>query len=146
MTLKEYCKKNGISITQVARQSGIAYSTVNDILNGRIELDRVSYGKVKRIAQALCLTLPELDELGNSSLGSLPEEIRDSFSENTDKSRPWKILVRNKNYYMQTESGGKTKTERLCKVNPLNAEFVYYMAERRFQQTQRRRRLEAIWN
>ena len=143
MNLREYCKTNRISITQISHDTGIPYSTVNDIINGRIELNRVSYGHVKRIAGALDLTLSQMEKLSCTIEDGTGKE---STQEETDMSRPWKIIIRNKSYYMQTGFDADAKAERLCKVTPLNTEFVQYMAERRWKEAERMKRLEAVWN
>lgn len=39
--LKEYLKQEGISIYAIARKSGLPYSTVNDLVNGKVRIDRI---------------------------------------------------------------------------------------------------------
>lgn len=107
--MKEYCRKKHISISRLSELTGIPYSTLNDIVNGKTDMDNVRYGYVKSIAKALNISLDELEGLMGGYRAI-----------NCD----YMITVRNKSYYLEFE-GRKTY---LCKVNELNSYYIDELA------------------
>ncbi len=57
--LRQYLKDNDISVYQLSKNSGIAYSTVNYLVNGRTPIEKCELGTVMRIAGALKLSMSE---------------------------------------------------------------------------------------
>ena len=100
MTLKEYCKEKNISARSVSQACDIPYSTVNDLLNAKTELERTSFGVVCRMADYLALGL---------------DAFRMMFEENICQDSP-QIIVRNKRYQLLAD-GNRVD---LCKVSELN--------------------------
>ena len=131
MNIAEYCRARKITIKSVSDACGIPYSTANDIINGRISLEKTSYGSVKKIAEFLSVSLEELEELASD------RKWKRLY-------HPWDIIVKNKCYYLKDVSG-RYGEEKLCKVNPLNTVFVESMAQRRILEAERKERLEVIW-
>ena len=132
MTLKHYLKERHISIRSLSVETGIPYSTLNDLCNGKTDVDRTSFGVIKTICGALQMTLDEFVALTD----------RDETFPQPDHGG--RIIVRNKCYYLDTNDGAEP--ERLCKVTPLNTRFVIDMAERRILGQERKERVEALWN
>ena len=60
MYIKQYLEDNGISLYQVANNALVAYPTVFNIVNGKVDIFNCSLGVVKKIADALNLTIDEL--------------------------------------------------------------------------------------
>ncbi len=58
-TLKQYLKNNNIKIRQLQEESGLPYTTVNDIVNGRTEIDNASVKVLVAISVALKLSLDD---------------------------------------------------------------------------------------
>ncbi len=104
MTLKEYCKENHISARSISQSCDIPYSTVNDLMNAKTELERTSFGVVCRMADYLALGL---------------DTFRMMFEENVCQDSP-QIIVRNKRYQLLAD-GNRVD---LCKVSELNKKYI----------------------
>lgn len=62
MTIQDVLQSRNMSIYRLSKTSGIAYATVNDIVNGRTQLEKCSAETVYRIAQALNISMEKLLE------------------------------------------------------------------------------------
>ena len=60
MYIKQYLEDNSISIYKVANSALVAYPTVFNIVNGKVDILNCALGVVKKIADALNLTIDEL--------------------------------------------------------------------------------------
>ncbi len=60
MYIKQYLEDNEISIYKVANNALVAYPTVFNIVNGKVDILNCALGVVKKIADALNLTIDEL--------------------------------------------------------------------------------------
>ena len=60
MTIQEALRRSNISIYRLAKDSGIPYATVNDIINGKTQLEKSSAETVYRLAHALNVSMEEL--------------------------------------------------------------------------------------
>ncbi len=60
MYIKQYLEDNGISIYKVANSAAVAYPTVFNIVNGKVDILNCALGVVKRIADSLNITIDEL--------------------------------------------------------------------------------------
>lgn len=60
MNIKQYLEDNKISIYQVANSAMVAYPTVFNIVNGKVDILNCALGIVKKIADALNLSIDEL--------------------------------------------------------------------------------------
>ena len=103
MTLKEYCKELGKTAKEIARNCHIPYSTINDLMNAKTDVERTSFGTVCKVADYLGLGLDEFRRM-------FDETIRgESFLVS-------QIIVRNKRYFLFHQG----KRVDLCKVSALN--------------------------
>ena len=59
MYIKQYLDDNGISIYKVANNAVVAYPTVFNIVNGKVDILNCALGVVKKIADALGLSIDE---------------------------------------------------------------------------------------
>ncbi len=96
MDLKTICKKRGIRSKELSAACGIPYSTVNDLLNQKTELARVSFGAICRIADYLNLSL---------------EEMREGLDSTAIHTPQYDVVVRNKRYYLCLAPRESAKTE-----------------------------------
>ena len=112
MTLKEYCKEKKISARSIAENCHIPYSTVNDLLNGKTELGRASFGVISEIADFLDFGLDEFRMMFEMK-GFQP-----------DRSVPG-VIIRNKRYFLLWDG----KRIDLCKVTRLNKSNIEDIAE-----------------
>ena len=122
MTLKEYCKENHISARSISQACNIPYSTVNDLLNAKTELERTSFGVVCKMADHLNLTL---------------DVFRAMFEENAVQYSP-QIIVRNKRYQLLMDG----KRVDLCKVSALNTKNIEDIAAWTLRDLQVRQQVE----
>lgn len=111
MRLKDYLKENKLSITSIAKSANLPYSTVNGIVNGRVEIDKVQVGTALSIASACGVEFKDLYDMCKDNL-YIP-----SF---TDAE----VVVKNKAYYLRIIVNGKKKDTYIFKVNPINTRFL----------------------
>ena len=107
MTLKEYCKDHKITARHISEDCGIPYSTVNDLMNGKTELRRTSFGVISDIADFLGLDLDEFRSMFEERHQNLGEAELD-------------LIVRNKRYLLLWEG----KRVDLCKASLLNKAYI----------------------
>lgn len=60
MNIKQYLEANKLSIYRVANSAVVAYPTVFNIVNGKVDILNCALGIVKKIADALNLSIDEL--------------------------------------------------------------------------------------
>ena len=60
MTIQDALKLKNMSIYRLAKTSEVPYATVNDICNGKAQLEKCSAETIYRIAHALDITMEEL--------------------------------------------------------------------------------------
>ena len=68
MYINQYFEANSISIYKVANQAMVSYPTVFNIVNGKVDILNCALGVVKKIADALDLTIDELLTLCDKNL------------------------------------------------------------------------------
>lgn len=117
--LKDYLKKQNISMYALAKDSGVAYSTINDIANGRVDIENCKLGAVRAIAKALDISIDELCAVTAPAYHAFSEEYK------TDVN----ISVSNKNYYADFKFRDQIHRIRLCPVNTINTEMINDIAE-----------------
>lgn len=114
MTLKEYCAANHISIRKLSQQCVIPYSTLSDLVHGKTDSSRVSFGVVCALSDALRLSLDDMRTMLAAPSAQQP-----------GAASPYRVVVRNKRYYVEIDGVGR---EYLCKVMPLATRYVTEMA------------------
>lgn len=110
MELKNYIKKKGFTIRKIADESGLPYSTVNDIANGIVSVSNVGLGKCKAIADVIGVSLDEFYDLYKNTI----EIADDAFVE-----------VKNHAFYLNYDGNEKY----IFKANSINSAFVREVAE-----------------
>lgn len=60
MNIKVYLKTNNISIREMSAITSIPYSTLNDIVNGKVSVDECQYKTLKKIAVFLKVSIDDL--------------------------------------------------------------------------------------
>ncbi len=116
MQIKAYLKEKQIKISDIARRCGIPYTTVSEIINGKVDIDHVQIGTGLQIAKVCNLSFQELYNMCKNTY-SLPAV------ENG------KIIKKNKAYYLRYSLSDISGEVYLCKVNDINTHFVKDMAE-----------------
>lgn len=124
MTFKQYIKKQNYTTATIAKQTSIPYSTLNDIVNGKTDIDNVKFIYVRKIAGCLKISIEELFSL---------------LKDNVPKLQEGDLLVVGKKYYIKYNNGEK---ECLCNVNRLNNKYIDVIAHRKIMQHQKKERFE----
>ena len=60
--LKDILRKKNISLYRLAAETGIPYTTLNDLKNGRVESGHMSADHLHRLSKAFAMTMDELYE------------------------------------------------------------------------------------
>ena len=109
--LKTIIKNKGMSVRKLSIITDIPYSTLNDIVNDKVNMDNVRFGYVRKLADALDIDIGEL--AGESDI--------------IDSEKRYKISVYNKSYYLVS---AQIKTPvYLCKVTSLSSRYIRDIAE-----------------
>ena len=116
--LKDYLKDQHRYMYRLAEESGIAYSTVNDLANGRIEIQNCRAGILKDLARALSVSMDELYELCSNEIEFPLESMATSA----------RIRVKNKKYYVEFSDEGQCVTLEICGVNSDASYFIRSLA------------------
>ena len=110
MNLREYLKKQKKTISWLSTTAKVPYSTVYEIANGKTDIQKVQFGTVLRLCNALKITANELFEL----------------CPNPSK---WTVFLDGDDYYMTYSYGKEKITKRVCKNNPTNSKYINAIAE-----------------
>ena len=111
MNIKEYLKANKTSIASISQKTGIPYTTVSELINGKVSIDKVYVGTAMKLAEACCLSFMSFYNMCRETT-TLPE-IPDG-----------KIIIKNKRYYLEYDIDGHTGVDYLFKVNPGNTQCL----------------------
>jgi len=132
--LKDYLKENNKSIYALSKESGVAYSTLNDLANGKVDINQCKVSLVRSLSQALGLSLEEIIRICSS------EEIDMKTSQGIDV----KVSVRNKTFRAEFVYEEETIDIELCKVREESAFYIDEIARWRAEDYIRNRRI-AEW-
>lgn len=114
--LKNYLREINKSIYALAKDSGVPYSTLNDLVNNKVSIDNCKVSLLRSLSGSLGLTMDEL-----YGMLSLPEHtVVNSYDVALT------LNVRNKTYYVLFEYQGSPVELELCKVND---DTTYYIDE-----------------
>ena len=135
--IKEYLKNKGISTYSLAQKTGVSYSTVNDIVNRKTNIENVRLGVAKALSDALEINLDELIELCSDARRTVSPEY----------GAVCDIISKNKSYYADFTYQGEPVSLRLCKVTQRVERYVDIIAGWEADKYIAARRLkEAKWN
>ena len=123
MNIKEYLKNNKISVRKISESTGIPYSTLNDILNAKTDIDNATLKTVLKIAEHLNINVEELRQMCKDMIPAVDGG---------------KIVIVNKKYYVQHSDG---EIEYITKANPLNLKHLKFFAECLIKEKQREEQL-----
>lgn len=108
MLLNTIMIKNGISKYRVAKETGLPYMTVNDIVNGVTPVDHCESGTLYRICQQVGVSVDEVLRFEQERAGfHLPETLRPYFWD-TDMDKL--SIIENRDYIISrliTKAGTK---------------------------------------
>jgi len=104
--LKDFLADNAISIYSLSRASGIPYSTLNDLANGKVDVDRCKVGLLRALAGALMVSLDEAYDLCKDKT----RRIRNSYGYDVT------IRINNKQYVAEFVYNGSNVYLDLCRI------------------------------
>ena len=132
--LKDYMKNNGISVYSLSRKSGVPYSTLNDLVNGKVNIESCKVGLLCALSAALRLSLDD-----TYSLVRTPDKVYVNAYDITVA-----LNVRNKTYYAVFEYQGEPVELELCKVNDDTSFYIDEIIKWRSEGYIRQRRMDAF--
>lgn len=116
--LKEYLNTHNISIYSLSKSSGISYSTLNDIVNCKVEITNVKAGILHSLAKTLGISMDALFELCKNDILVRSERCNaDGFVEK-----------KNKKYYLHFAYKDKEYEYELCPVKRESSMFINSIA------------------
>ncbi len=112
--MKEYLRSRGISVKTLSERTGISYSTLNDIVNGKTTADNIRFRFVKLIAAELNISLDDFDRLFCSEAIKLDNACAS-------------IVTKNKSYYLVCDL--RPEPVYLCKAKGINSRYIRDIAK-----------------
>lgn len=113
--LKDFLNDKNISIYSLSKKTNIPYSTLNDLCNGKVEIDNCKVGMIINLANILDIPFEKLYDICSNKDNTIYNE---EFDINAS------IKVKNKSYYIQYNDGNHTKEINIFKVNNNNNKYV----------------------
>lgn len=134
--LQAYLQENGMSIYRLSKISGCAYSTLNDLVNGKVSVDNISAGLLKQLANALNISMDETYQICRSEM----------IVQGLDGETVIRVLVKNKTYVAQFVYQGTQEEIRLYPVNKITSFYINEIAGWRVEDYISGKREEMLWN
>lgn len=116
--LKEYLNMHNISIYSISKSSGISYSTLNDIVNCKVEIANVKAGIIHSLAKTLGISMDALFELCKNDI-VVRSESYDVYGF---------VEKKNKKYYLRFEYKNKKYQYEMCPVKREASMFINSIA------------------
>ena len=116
--LKQYLQQKNLSIYKLAALSGIPYSTLNDIVNYKVDIANIRAGIVFRLANILNISMDELYELCTKQIAIYLEGYATKGIVN----------IKNKKYVLEFQYHNKEFTDELCPVKKEATMFIESIA------------------
>ena len=116
--LKQYLKQKNLSIYKLAALSEIPYSTLNDIVNHKVDIANIRSGIVFKLAKILDISMDELYELCSRKI-----------SVRTDKyAIEGNVFIKNKSYVLVFRFDDKEFIDEICPVKRESSMFIESIA------------------
>lgn len=116
--LKEFLHQKNISIYKLSGISGIPYSTLNDIVNHKVDIANIRAGIVFKLADILNISMDELYELCTNQISVYLEGY----------SAKGTVNIKNKKYVLEFQYQNKEFTDELCPVKKEATMFIESIA------------------
>lgn len=134
--LKDYLKKQNISIYSLSKESGIPYSTLNDLVNGKVDIDNCRVSMLTNLSKVLNLNLDNIYKLCVFD----DNEVYDEEYKITGK-----VLTKNKDYYVGFLYDEKYTELRICTTRTENRDYIKIMALWTMQDFIRKKEMEKLY-
>ena len=116
--LKDYLSKVGKTTYALSKETGIAYSTLNDFVNGKVPVDQCKAGMIRKLAKALSVSMDDLYSMSENE----ETEIE------TEYGVPVRVGVRHKTFFAEFTYAGKPSSIELCKVSEAASYYIHEIA------------------
>ena len=117
--LKELLEQKNMSIYKVAQMSGVPYSTLNDLVNYKVDIENIRAGILYRIAKVLNISMDELYERCSHEIEIYSEQYATKGT----------VLIKNKKYVLEFKYHDQELNEVLCPVKKEATMFVESIAQ-----------------
>ena len=98
----------------LAKQSGIAYSTLNDLANGRVDILNCKLALAVKLSRVLGISVDELCDIAAINIKTYSKEYDVQIN----------VTVRNKTFYAQFVHEGINENLELCPVDEDTSFFI----------------------
>ena len=121
--LKEYFDSLGRSLYSIAKESRVPYSTLNDLVNGKVRISECKAGMLRKLALTLGMSMDEFYSLAEGGDSDGDEQVMTSYG------IPVNIRVRHKAYRIDFDYEGEKVDMELCKVSEGSTFYVRDIAK-----------------
>ena len=132
--LKGYLNEKNISVYSISKSMGIPYSTVNDLVNGKVDITNCKVSLLKRLSEQLGMSMDAMYSICSGEERRLENRYGYNYT----------INVKNKSYYVEFMYDSKPVEIELCKVNRNTTYYIDEMAKWRSEAYIRERRMEGF--
>lgn len=134
--LKQYLKQKNLSIYKLAALSEIPYSTLNDIVNHKVDIANIRSGIVFKLAKILDISMDELYELCSRKI-----------SVRTDKyAIEGNVFIKNKSYVLVFRFDDKEFIDEICPVKRESSMFIESIARWQMEKMIQRYEMEKVYD
>lgn len=112
--LKIYLAEKKISTYSLAKRSRVPYSTLNDIVNGKVDITNVKSGILRALSAALYISMDELYDLCSERI-----EIYDAQNDIYGY-----VSKKNKIYYLKFQYDAIEYEQELCAIKRESSLFI----------------------
>lgn len=132
---KTFLKNNHISMYRLAADSGVPYSTLNDLANHKQPVEKLKSGQLFALSQSLNMSMNEFY--------TLCQYTRKIHSEkyNTHAS----IIIKHKTYYLSFEINGNTYEDPIIPVNQEATKVIEELAKWKLEEQLSKLTMEAAY-
>ena len=134
--LKQYLKQKNLSIYKLAALSEIPYSTLNDIVNHKVDIANIRSGIVFKLAKILDISMDELYELCSRKI-----------SVRTDTyAIEGNVFIKNKSYVLVFRFDDKEFIDEICPVKRESSMFIESIARWQMEKMIQRYEMEKVYD
>lgn len=117
--LKEYLNDRKISIYSLSKKIGIPYSTLNDICNGKVDIDNCKISIIKKLSDYFNISLDKIYSI--------------CFNDDTkvylkEYNVTGNIYTKNKSYYVSSKYNNEDINIRISNVDKYSKNYIKTMA------------------
>ena len=133
--LKEFLHQKNMSIYKLAGISGIPYSTLNDIVNHKVDIANIRAGIVYKLAGILNISMDELYEICTNQI---TVDLEGYSAKGT-------VNIKNKKYVLKFHYQNREFVNELCPVKKEATMFIDSIAEWQMEKMIRKQEMEEMY-